>query len=187
MNNTLQENGLYCSFCGKSQKEVKKLIAGPNTFICDSCVDLCGIIISENISPAEIGSLMINEEDLKGYGKMPDTDEADPGTVLRVLAYCAMHWEDNARIIGNIRAVDITRAILQLNRVLTQLENHKAASVKKFVAALTPFADQPLTTEPAFHKTVPVDLKERDDQIEFARDLLKQFSTKEAADDGNAV
>ncbi len=45
------ENGklLYCSFCGKSQHEVKKLIAGPSVFICDECVDLCNDIIREEV------------------------------------------------------------------------------------------------------------------------------------------
>ncbi len=38
---------LYCSFCGKSQHEVRKLIAGPSVFICDECIDLCNDIISE--------------------------------------------------------------------------------------------------------------------------------------------
>jgi ATP-dependent Clp protease ATP-binding subunit ClpX len=38
---------LYCSFCGKSQNEVRKLIAGPSVFICDECVDLCNDIIRE--------------------------------------------------------------------------------------------------------------------------------------------
>ena len=38
---------LYCSFCGKSQHEVKKLIAGPTVFICDECVELCMDIIRE--------------------------------------------------------------------------------------------------------------------------------------------
>ncbi len=41
---------LYCSFCGKSQHEVKKLIAGPSVFICDECVELCNDIICEEIS-----------------------------------------------------------------------------------------------------------------------------------------
>ena len=41
------ENLLYCSFCGKSQHEVKKLIAGPSVFVCDECVDLCNDIIRE--------------------------------------------------------------------------------------------------------------------------------------------
>ncbi|HSW71049.1 MAG TPA: ATP-dependent Clp protease ATP-binding subunit ClpX [Gammaproteobacteria bacterium] len=40
---------LYCSFCGKSQHEVKKLIAGPSVFICDECVELCNDIIREEI------------------------------------------------------------------------------------------------------------------------------------------
>lgn len=41
------QNTLYCSFCGKSQHEVRKLIAGPTVFICDECVDLCTDIIRE--------------------------------------------------------------------------------------------------------------------------------------------
>ena len=40
---------LYCSFCGKSQHEVKKLIAGPSVFICDECVELCNDIIREEL------------------------------------------------------------------------------------------------------------------------------------------
>jgi ATP-dependent Clp protease ATP-binding subunit ClpX len=43
------EKLLYCSFCGKSQHEVRKLIAGPSVFICDECVDLCNDIIREEI------------------------------------------------------------------------------------------------------------------------------------------
>ena len=41
------KNTLYCSFCGKSQHEVRKLIAGPNVFICNECVELCMDIIRE--------------------------------------------------------------------------------------------------------------------------------------------
>jgi len=43
---------LYCSFCGKSQHEVRKLIAGPSVFICDECVDLCNDIIREEVREA---------------------------------------------------------------------------------------------------------------------------------------
>ena len=45
--NTDSKNTLFCSFCGKSQHEVKKLIAGPTVFICDECVELCMDIIKE--------------------------------------------------------------------------------------------------------------------------------------------
>ena len=39
-----------CSFCGKSQKQVKKLIAGPGVYICDECIDLCNDIIAEELA-----------------------------------------------------------------------------------------------------------------------------------------
>jgi len=66
------DNGklLYCSFCGKSQHEVRKLIAGPSVFVCDECVDLCNDIIREELqekaetersrlpTPAEIRSIL---------------------------------------------------------------------------------------------------------------------------------
>ncbi|MES2615358.1 MAG: ATP-dependent Clp protease ATP-binding subunit ClpX [Bdellovibrionota bacterium] len=42
-------HGLHCSFCGKSQREVKKLIAGPNVYICDECISLCNEIIAEEM------------------------------------------------------------------------------------------------------------------------------------------
>ncbi|WP_183630355.1 ATP-dependent Clp protease ATP-binding subunit ClpX [Pseudomonas sp. AS2.8] len=52
------DNGklLYCSFCGKSQHEVRKLIAGPSVFICDECVDLCNDIIREEVQEAQAES-----------------------------------------------------------------------------------------------------------------------------------
>ena len=52
------DNGklLYCSFCGKSQHEVRKLIAGPSVFICDECVDLCNDIIREEVQESQSDS-----------------------------------------------------------------------------------------------------------------------------------
>lgn len=47
---------LKCSFCGKSQREVKKLIAGPTVFICNECVELCNEIISEELEREEINT-----------------------------------------------------------------------------------------------------------------------------------
>ena len=44
---------LLCSFCGKSQRQVKKLIAGPGVYICDECIDLCNEIIDEELSPPQ--------------------------------------------------------------------------------------------------------------------------------------
>jgi ATP-dependent Clp protease ATP-binding subunit ClpX len=48
-----QNGNLNCSFCGKSQKEVKKLIAGPTVYICDECIGLCNDIIAEEVEKDE--------------------------------------------------------------------------------------------------------------------------------------
>ncbi|MDO6459467.1 ATP-dependent Clp protease ATP-binding subunit ClpX [Granulosicoccaceae sp. 1_MG-2023] len=64
-----QEDGklLYCSFCGKSQHEVRKLIAGPSVFICDECVDLCNDIITEEMQEqaASSGSELPKPHEIK--------------------------------------------------------------------------------------------------------------------------
>ncbi len=44
----MAEDILYCAFCGKSQHEVRKLIAGPAVFICDECVELCMDIVADD-------------------------------------------------------------------------------------------------------------------------------------------
>jgi len=57
------EKVLYCSFCGKSQHEVKKLIAGPSVFICDECIELCNDIIRDEV-PAESAEAKTAKSDL---------------------------------------------------------------------------------------------------------------------------
>ena len=47
-----EEKLLFCSFCGKNQNEVRKLIAGPSVYICNECIDLCNDIIKEEINEA---------------------------------------------------------------------------------------------------------------------------------------
>jgi ATP-dependent Clp protease ATP-binding subunit ClpX len=56
MNKKNDKDSLFCSFCGKSQKEVKKLIAGPTVFVCDECVELCMDIIKEDSKNNKIKS-----------------------------------------------------------------------------------------------------------------------------------
>src|SRR5712691_10202616 len=50
------KNTLYCSFCGKSQHDVRKLIAGPSVFICDECIELCKDIIHEETKSSLVKS-----------------------------------------------------------------------------------------------------------------------------------
>ena len=56
------EKVLYCSFCGKSQHEVKKLIAGPSVFICDECIELCNDIIRDEVPTAEADPKAVKSE-----------------------------------------------------------------------------------------------------------------------------
>jgi hypothetical protein len=82
----------YCSFCGKEQDEVAKLIAGPTVFICDECVDLCQHIISRQplTTPTKI-SLMQQQRDadaVKALAEMsmPYRSDEDLTAELRALA-----------------------------------------------------------------------------------------------------
>jgi ATP-dependent Clp protease ATP-binding subunit ClpX len=47
----MSESTMHCSFCGKSQHEVRKLIAGPEVFICDECVAICNMILRYKSAP----------------------------------------------------------------------------------------------------------------------------------------
>jgi ATP-dependent Clp protease ATP-binding subunit ClpX len=66
-----EHGNLSCSFCGKNQKEVKKLIAGPTVYICDECIGLCNDIIAEEI-----------EKESESFGLAPVPKPADIKTVL---------------------------------------------------------------------------------------------------------
>ena len=85
-----KEKQLFCSFCGKNQSEVKKLIAGPSVYICDECVALCNDIIKEDTSeevnenskdnlpiPAEINEILdqyvIGQNDAKKFFRLQST------------------------------------------------------------------------------------------------------------------
>ena len=58
---------LYCSFCGKSQNEVRKLIAGPSVYVCDECVELCNDIIREELqeNQAQVSDKLPKPKEIK--------------------------------------------------------------------------------------------------------------------------
>lgn len=65
-----KEIDVICSFCGKSQDEVKKLIAGPNVYICDECIDLCNEIVSEDRLQdldEQIGGVILKPREIKQH------------------------------------------------------------------------------------------------------------------------
>ena len=65
---------VYCSFCGKSQEEVQKIIAGNNAFICNDCVELAQEIIREELAEevlADLSEVRLVLEPLKGLPRLP--------------------------------------------------------------------------------------------------------------------
>jgi ATP-dependent Clp protease ATP-binding subunit ClpX len=69
---TNKDGGLHCSFCGKSQREVKKLIAGPNVYVCDECIQLCNDIIAEEVEKEGLGDQERKIPDPKDIKKILD-------------------------------------------------------------------------------------------------------------------
>ena len=73
---------LKCSFCGKTQDQVKKLIAGPDVCICDECIELCNEILDEDVVP-KAEYLRILDSFRKKYKILQDIFEGDYFYVLR--------------------------------------------------------------------------------------------------------
>ena len=80
------EKLLYCSFCGKSQHEVKKLIAGPSVFICDECIELCNDIVRDEIAPET--------------GAKPGSDLPAPKEIREMLDQYAIGQEPAKKILA---------------------------------------------------------------------------------------
>src|SRR4026208_132867 len=81
------EKLLYCSFCGKSQHEVRKLIAGPSVFICDECIELCNDIIREETQ---------TEHGAKGT----KSDLPVPHEICRILDHYVIGQEQAKKILS---------------------------------------------------------------------------------------
>ena len=74
---TNNKNILYCSFCGKSQHEVRKLIAGPTVFICDECVELCMDVIKDLVADGTIEAGEDFEEEDMEMMDVEDVEDVD--------------------------------------------------------------------------------------------------------------
>ena len=62
-----RDDVLRCSFCSKSQNDVKKLIAGPTVYICDECVDVCNEIIADDVVTSPIGEKLPKPQEIKEF------------------------------------------------------------------------------------------------------------------------
>ncbi len=97
------EKLLYCSFCGKSQHEVKKLIAGPSVFICDECIELCNDIVRDEISADQGGK--VAKSDLptpKEISGLLDQYVIGQETAKRILAVAVYNHYKRLRHFGKV-------------------------------------------------------------------------------------
>jgi hypothetical protein len=92
------ESIIYCSFCGKSQYEVRRLIAGPAVFVCDECTDICASIIVQESKPEELENLF---PALYGIFR---TDEKNPSKIkdqiLRSIEFAPEHRQAGIGILN---------------------------------------------------------------------------------------
>ncbi|MFM2480021.1 ATP-dependent protease ATP-binding subunit ClpX [Celerinatantimonas sp. YJH-8] len=105
---------LYCSFCGKSQHEVRKLIAGPSVYICDECVELCNDIIREeikDISPKHEGSALPVPKEIRGHLDEYVIGQDQAKKVLSVAVY--NHYK-RLRNAGNASQVELGKSNILL-------------------------------------------------------------------------
>ena len=97
------EKMLYCSFCGKSQHEVKKLIAGPSVFICDECIELCNDIVRDEIGSEQDGK--VAKSDLpapKEISALLDQYVIDQEPAKRILAVAVYNHYKRLRFRGKV-------------------------------------------------------------------------------------
>ena len=112
------EKTLYCSFCGKSQHEVKKLIAGPSVFICDECIELCNDIIRDE-APADAGYAKSGKSDLPAPLEIKTTlDQYVIGqdSAKRTLAVAVYNHYKRLKYIGAVKTdeVELTKSNILL-------------------------------------------------------------------------
>ncbi len=109
------EKLLYCSFCGKSQHEVKKLIAGPSVFICDECIDLCNDIIRDEASSTE--TVSGSKSDLPTpheICQLLDQYVIGQETAKRILAVAVYNHYKRLKHLGKKDEVELTKSNILL-------------------------------------------------------------------------
>lgn len=109
------EKLLYCSFCGKSQHEVKKLIAGPSVFICDECIDLCNDIIRDEASSIE--NVAGSKSDLPTpheICELLDQYVIGQETAKRILAVAVYNHYKRLKHLGKKDEVELTKSNILL-------------------------------------------------------------------------
>ena len=110
---------LKCSFCGKSQKQVKKLIAGPGVYICDECIELCNEIIEEELTEtAELTfDNLPNPREVRAFLDDYVVGQDDAKKILSVAVYNhyrRIQYQNQATTVGRRDEVELAKSNILL-------------------------------------------------------------------------
>ena len=105
---------LYCSFCGKSQHEVRKLIAGPSVFICDECIELCNDIIREDTQLTETKSSKSELPSPQEIAGILDQYVIDQTQAKKILAVAVYNHYKRLRHQGKDRDIELAKSNILL-------------------------------------------------------------------------
>ncbi|NDU92485.1 MAG: ATP-dependent Clp protease ATP-binding subunit ClpX [Ferrovum sp.] len=108
------EKLLYCSFCGKSQHEVRKLIAGPSVFICDECIELCNDIIREEIQGAEVKNVKTELPSPQEIAEILDQYVIDQTQAKKILAVAVYNHYKRLRNQSKDRDIELAKSNILL-------------------------------------------------------------------------
>ncbi len=108
------EKLLYCSFCGKSQHEVRKLIAGPSVFICDECIELCNDIIREEIAGGELKNARADLPTPHEICEILDQYVIDQTKAKKILAVAVYNHYKRLKNQGKDRDVELSKSNILL-------------------------------------------------------------------------
>jgi ATP-dependent Clp protease ATP-binding subunit ClpX len=108
------EKLLYCSFCGKSQHEVKKLIAGPSVFICDECIDLCNDIIRDETTSETTGAAKSDLPTPREIGAILDQYVIGQDKAKRILSVAVYNHYKRLKHLGTKDDVELAKSNILL-------------------------------------------------------------------------